>query len=174
MEQADSLLGLMESAVGLAGFTAVVLVLRPQQSKIGLRTIFAVRTALANSIAAVFACLIALGVSAAGVDGSTRWRASSAIYLVLILYFLVVFFRDTIRARPLWHPLLAGRRCLARERNPPSAPHVERCRISYQSFVRLLLSRLHRDPLPRRTSVLHGRPWASEARRPTSRCSWPP
>lgn len=98
MEQADSLLGLLESAVGLAGFTAVVLVLRPQQSKIGLRTIFGVRTALANSLGAVFACLIALGVSAAGVEGSTQWRAASAIYLVLIPYFLVVFFRDTIRA----------------------------------------------------------------------------
>jgi len=97
MEQADLLLGLMESAVGLAGFTAVVLVLRPQQLKLGVRTILGVRVALANSMAAVFACLVALGVSAAGVDGSTRWRVSSAIYLASTAYFLVFFFRDTIR-----------------------------------------------------------------------------
>ncbi len=106
MEHADSFLGLMQSAVGLAGFTAVVLVLRFQQPKPGRRTIFAVRGALANSMVVVIGCAIALGVSAAGVDGSAQWRTSSAIYFVPSLIIAVFIMRDTIRAVragiPLW------------------------------------------------------------------------
>ena len=82
MGQADAFLGLLEASIGMAGFTAIVVVLGTRQRDLSQRAAYSVRGALSNSMGAAIAALVALGVSAVGMDGTAQWRVSSAIYLI--------------------------------------------------------------------------------------------
>ena len=87
MEHADSLLGLLEASIGLAGFTAIVLVLADREAGSGRVKKTLVRGAFSTSMGTAFSCLMPLAVAAAGFEASSLWQLSSGLMLPSFLIF---------------------------------------------------------------------------------------
>ena len=87
MEHADLLLGLLEASIGLAGFTAIVLVLAGRDAGSGQVKTTLVRGAFSTAMGVAFSCLMPLAVAAAGFQASFLWQLSSGLMLPSFLIF---------------------------------------------------------------------------------------
>jgi hypothetical protein len=80
--ETETLIGLAEVALALAGFVAVVMVLATRDGSPDPDTAATVRVMISSSIGSAFACLIALAVLSFDIPAARVWLLSSLLSLI--------------------------------------------------------------------------------------------
>lgn len=85
MDPSDMLSTVAEIALGLAGFTGVLVVLGRQPGRLSPAGAFRLTVLLIGSLSALFLALIPLALHDSGLSGSVLWRVSSLVMAGSIL-----------------------------------------------------------------------------------------
>jgi hypothetical protein len=85
LENTDTLLAIAEIAAAFAGFAALVSVIRrsSDQPAQAIHDLLRLRLVISSSVVGVAAALVPVGLAGYGLEGSTVWRLSSLIFLIL-------------------------------------------------------------------------------------------
>ena len=86
MEGSDALLALSEIAIGIAGFSAIALVLSRNRDSLSPELLFIIRTSTINGVTNAFLALFPWVLAFASLSPAGVWRWSSGVVLLAILF----------------------------------------------------------------------------------------
>ena len=97
MDMGSALLALAQVAVGLIGFSSVLVALSGEPSKWSALDSYRIKGMLGNSITLLLLSLVPFLLAFLGVDGALTWRCSAGLVAVLLVIGMITNLRGYLR-----------------------------------------------------------------------------